>query len=91
MAFVMGWIRLKSRSLWPCAVLHASHNLFVQAIFDRMTQQQGRALYVTSEFGFGLAATIIIVAIWLVLRHPVTRAEARMGEPVAARAAELAA
>lgn len=84
MAFVMGWLRLKSRSLWPCALLHASHNLFVQAIFDRMTQQHGRALYVTSEFGFGLAITIIIVAIWLILRHPVSAAEARMAEPVAA-------
>lgn len=88
MAFVMGWIRLKSRSLWPCALLHASHNLFVQAIFDRMTQQQGRALYVTSEFGFGLAITIIIAAIWLTVRHPVSATEARMA---AARGAELPA
>jgi membrane protease YdiL (CAAX protease family) len=91
MAFVMGWIRLKSRSLWPCALLHASHNLFVQAVFDRMTQQQGRALYVTSEFGFGLAITIIVAALWLTLRHPVSATEARMDEPLASSRAELAA
>ena len=83
MAFVMGWLRLKSRSLWPCALLHASHNLFVQAIFDRMTQPHTRALYVTTEFGFGLAATIIVAAIWLTVRHPVTATEARLPEPAA--------
>jgi len=71
MAFVMGWLRLKSKSLWPCAMLHASHNLFVQAIFDRLTLPQTRALYLTTEFGFGLAITIGITAVWLVVRHPV--------------------
>jgi membrane protease YdiL (CAAX protease family) len=70
-AFVLGWLRLKSQSLWPCAMLHASHNLFVQAIFDRLTQPETRALYVTTEFGFGLAVTISIVAIYLTLKHPV--------------------
>ncbi len=58
MAFVMGWLRLKSGSLWPCAMLHASHNLFIQAILDRMTAPAGKALYVTTEFGFGLVLTI---------------------------------
>lgn len=58
LAFVMGWLRLKSGSLWPCAMLHASHNLFIQAILDRMTAPAGKALYVTTEFGFGLVLTI---------------------------------
>ena len=58
MAFIMGWLRLKSGSLWPCAMLHASHNLFIQAILDRMTAPAGKALYVTTEFGFGLVLTI---------------------------------
>jgi len=58
LAFVMGWLRLKSGSLWPCAMLHASHNLFIQAILDRMTAPAEKALYVTTEFGFGLVLTI---------------------------------
>lgn len=57
-AFIFGWFRLKSGSLWPAAMLHASHNLFIQAIFDRMTNPVGKALYVTTEFGFGLALTV---------------------------------
>ncbi len=71
MAFVMGWFRLQSGSLWPCAILHASHNLFVQAVFDPMTRPVGRALYITTEFGFGLAITVAVTAVLLVVRWPV--------------------
>lgn len=69
MAFVMGWIRLKSGSLWPCAVLHASHNLMVQAIFDRLTAPAGRALYVTTEFGIGMVLTLAVVALYFWMRR----------------------
>jgi membrane protease YdiL (CAAX protease family) len=61
-AFQLGWLRLRSQSLWPCAMLHASHNLFIQAIFDRITAPEGKALYVTTEFGFGLVITCAITA-----------------------------
>ncbi len=61
-AFQLGWLRLRSKSLWPCALLHASHNLFIQGVFDRMTAPAGKALYVTTEFGFGLAITCAITA-----------------------------
>jgi uncharacterized protein len=70
MAFPMGWLRLKSGSLWPCAVLHASHNLFIQAIFDRMTAPVGRSLYITTEFGAGLALTLLATAIFFWSRRP---------------------
>jgi membrane protease YdiL (CAAX protease family) len=68
-AFIMGWLRLKSGSLWPCAMLHASHNLFIQAIFDRMTAPVGRALYITTEFGAGLVLTVAATALFLWLRR----------------------
>jgi membrane protease YdiL (CAAX protease family) len=69
MAFVMGWLRLKSGSLWPCAMLHASHNLFIQAILDRMTASTGRALYFTTEFGCGLALAIGATAVYFWTRR----------------------
>ena len=65
MAFIMGWLRIKSGSLWPCAILHASHNLLIQGIFDRMTAPAGRSLYITTEFGIGLALTTTAVAFYL--------------------------
>jgi membrane protease YdiL (CAAX protease family) len=71
----MGWLRLKSGSLWPCAMLHASHNLFIQAILDRITAPVGGALYVTTEFGFGLVVTIGATGLYFWLRRkelPVT-------------------
>jgi uncharacterized protein len=64
-AFLMGWLRLKSGSLWPCAMLHASHNLLIQAIFDGITAPAGRALYITTEFGAGMVITTAVVAAFL--------------------------
>jgi uncharacterized protein len=68
-AFIFGWFRLKSGSLWPAAMLHASHNLFIQAIFDRMTNPVGRSLYITTEFGCGLALTVGVCAIYFWTRR----------------------
>jgi membrane protease YdiL (CAAX protease family) len=64
-AFIFGWFRMKSGSLWPAVILHASHNLFIQAIFDRSTNAVGRSLYVTTEFGAGLALTVAACALFL--------------------------
>jgi len=69
MSFVLGWLRLKSQSLWPCAVLHASHNLFIQAIFDGMTATTGKAVYVTTEVGIGMVMTIGLLAVWFWLKR----------------------
>ena len=41
-AVVFAWLRLKSGSLWTGAILHASHNLYVQAIFTPLTRIAGR-------------------------------------------------
>lgn len=68
-SFILGWLRLKSGSLWPCALLHASHNLFIQAIFDEMTAQTGRALYYTTEFGCGLVLSVGATAVYFWTRR----------------------
>jgi uncharacterized protein len=68
-SYILGWLRLKSGSLWPAAILHASHNLFIQAIFDRMTAPVGRALYLTTEFGAGLVLTIGAFALYFWTRR----------------------
>jgi len=68
-SYIFGWLRLKSGSLWTGAVMHASHNLFIQAIFDRMTASGGRVLYVTTEFGFGLVLSIAAFALYFWTRR----------------------
>jgi len=68
-AFIWGWLRLKSGSLWTAAILHASHNAFIQVIFDGMTKPVGHTLYITTEFGAGLVVTMWAVAIYLWTRR----------------------
>lgn len=61
-SFPFAWLTLKSRSLWPAVLLHASHNLFIYAIFDRLTRGGSTSPYITGEFGVGLALAALIVA-----------------------------
>jgi uncharacterized protein len=66
MGTLMAWLRVASGSLWPPAVLHGSHNLIVQAIFDGGTKPGPWSGYVTGEFGLGLVLTIGVVA-WVMV------------------------
>jgi len=60
--FIMNWIRLRSGSLWTGAIFHASHNLFIQSIYDLMTVDKGITRYFTTEFGVGMALIYAITA-----------------------------
>jgi uncharacterized protein len=74
------WLRLKSGSVWPAALLHACHNAVIQWLFDSMTVETGRAAWFAGEFGVALAVISILFAIpiWrngtsaLALTHPGT-------------------
>lgn len=61
--FILAWLTLRSCSLWPAAILHASHNLFIQSILTPLTQDTGPTKYIIDEFGIGLVVTITITAI----------------------------
>ncbi|MCB0834069.1 MAG: CPBP family intramembrane metalloprotease, partial [Bacteroidetes bacterium] len=61
-SFPFAWLRIKSGSLWTGVILHASHNLFVQAVFDRITVDTGTTRYFTGEFGIALAVVSSAVA-----------------------------
>ncbi len=63
-SFVFAWLRLKSGSLWTAAILHASHNIFVQAIFTPLTEKIDITPYIIDEFGCGLAIIGIILAVY---------------------------
>ena len=60
---IFAWLRLRSGSVWPAAILHATHNLFVQAFFDRVTVDTGPTRWLTSEFGAALALAIVATAL----------------------------
>jgi uncharacterized protein len=57
----LAWLRMKSGSLWTAAVLHASHNLVIQAILDVLTTQKPLTPFITTEFGAGLALSAVVI------------------------------
>src|ERR1051326_903427 len=65
MGFPFAWLRLRSGSVWPAAILHASHNLFIQAFFDRVTVDTGPTRWLTSEFGAALPRTLVVLLLSL--------------------------
>ncbi len=67
-SFVMAWLRLASGSLWPAALMHASHNVVVQSVLDKATVVTPLTNWWTGEFGAGLVLTIGFAA-WLVARE----------------------
>jgi membrane protease YdiL (CAAX protease family) len=67
-SFPMAWLRLRSGSVWPAAILHASHNLFIQGFFDTVTVDTGVTKYLLSEFGAVLALAAAITG-FLFWRH----------------------
>jgi membrane protease YdiL (CAAX protease family) len=62
-SFILAWLTLRSGSLWPAAILHGSHNLFVQAILTPLTGDTGPTKYLIDEFGIGLVITTTIGAV----------------------------
>lgn len=62
LSFVITWFRMKSNSLWTAAILHASHNLFIQAFFEPITIQNDHTKYYTGEFGLVIPILIFMLA-----------------------------
>jgi membrane protease YdiL (CAAX protease family) len=69
LSFILAWLRLKSDSLWPAALLHASHNLFVPCVFDNLTRNTGSTLWYTTQFGAALAITSAVFALYFWTRR----------------------
>lgn len=63
-SFVFAWMRLKSGSLWTGALLHASHNLYIQAIFTPLTRDTGRTAWYIDEFGAVVPIVVLCFAIY---------------------------
>ncbi|HTE00156.1 MAG TPA: type II CAAX endopeptidase family protein [Mucilaginibacter sp.] len=68
-SFVFTWFRLKSNNLWTGAILHASHNLFIQRFFSPMTTDTGHTNYYIDEFGAVLPVVCVLVAIYFWTRR----------------------
>jgi membrane protease YdiL (CAAX protease family) len=63
-SFLFAWMRLKSGSLWTGALLHASHNLYIQGFFTPLTRDTGKTAWFIDEFGAVLPLVTVCVAIY---------------------------
>lgn len=65
MSVILAWLRLKSGSVWPCMVFHASHNLFV-ALIAQFTLETRYTRYLAGEFGALIPIVVMMGAgmIW---------------------------
>jgi membrane protease YdiL (CAAX protease family) len=63
-SFIFAWMRIKSGSLWTAAILHGSHNLYVQAIFTPLTRDTGKTKWFIDEFGCVLPLVAVAFAIY---------------------------
>ena len=61
---IMAYYRLKSGSVWPAVVYHASSNIFIQKLFTPITQTHAESAWYIDEFGIVLAVTATVVAIF---------------------------
>ncbi len=61
-SFVYTWLRMRSGSVFPAALLHATSNAF-QAYFEGVTKHRELTSYFTYEFGLGFALVIPLVAL----------------------------
>jgi CAAX protease family protein len=79
-SFILAWLTLRSGSLWPAAIFHGSHNLFIQSIFTPLTRDTGPIKYIIDEFGIGLVVTVTIAAIVLCWRQRTDASVISQGE-----------
>lgn len=69
---IMAWLRMKSGSIWPTAIMHATHNGLIQTFLDRITIDTGITKYFTGEFGAMLIPFAFIIAWYVWNRLPNT-------------------
>ena len=70
LSVILTWLRLASKSVWPCAILHASHNLFIQGFFTPLTGSRGEVTkYVIDEFGVAVPLVALLFALGVWQRH----------------------
>ena len=65
MTFVFNWLRFISGSVWTAVLLHASHNLYVQRLFDPLTLDSGPLTkYAAGESGLALTVVFLALAVF---------------------------
>jgi membrane protease YdiL (CAAX protease family) len=65
LTFVHNWFRLRSGSVWPAVVLHASHNVFFLNVYDPLMRRYPLTDFFVTEFGLGLMVINVLMALYI--------------------------
>lgn len=68
-SFIFVWFRMKSGSLFPAMILHATHNLYIQMIFDPLTKANAHTAWFANEFGCVVPLVTGVFAIYFICRR----------------------
>ena len=66
------WVRVRSGSLWPCVLLHESHNLWIRVVLTPRTADTGYTRWWVDEFGAALAIVSVLLAAFILWRQRAT-------------------
>lgn len=64
LSFILTYFRLKSGSVWPCAFLHAAHNIFLLNIMQSMTVNYKDTWRYAGEFGLVVPLVVLAFGIY---------------------------
>jgi membrane protease YdiL (CAAX protease family) len=62
LCFVMAWMRLRTKSIWPGVLLHAIHNVWFFLLLEPLTSSTPSKPYVSGEHGVFTIALLSLVA-----------------------------
>lgn len=64
-SMVLACLRFASGSVWPAALMHGAHNIFIQAVLDPVTEDtSGLTPFVSGEFGLGVAFAYAVAGLF---------------------------
>ena len=75
-SFAHTWLRMRSQSLWPSALLHAAGNSF-QGVLQAATLETSVTQYLTTEYGASFAVAGLLVAFLFWVQRQELHAEDR--------------
>lgn len=63
--FVNNWLRVRSGSVWPAVLLHTSHNVFINNVYDPLMARYPLTDYFVTEFGLGMLVINVLMALYI--------------------------
>ncbi len=82
-SFAQAWLRLRTDSVWPPIVLHASHNVWMQAICTPLIIEKPSTKWVAGEPGLVFVAlSALVAAVFWAKRKELTEPKAASSSPI---------